>query len=373
MDRVNITIIGAGVIGLAIAAELSMDFEDILVIERHDDFGREISSRNSEVIHSGIYYPTGSLKGVLCIEGAALLYRYCEEHSIAHQRIGKLIVATTESEVEPLEELYRRGKLNGVMDMVMLQGNEVARMEGNVNAVAAILSPSTGIIDSHGLMKRLFTVAQGRGVTVSFNEEVVSIEQQSEGYVVGIRSEGYRFLSRVVINAAGLGSDQVAAMIGIAVDPACYRLRYCKGSYFSYAGRSPVQRLIYPVPEKDLKGLGVHATLDLAGRLRFGPDTEYVDAIDYTVDDSKRDRFYEGACKIIRGIDKDALVADMAGVRPKIKGEGVQDFLIRHENKRGLEGFINLVGIESPGLTACLAIASRVGKFVDDISIAKKV
>ncbi|MBF0608896.1 MAG: NAD(P)/FAD-dependent oxidoreductase [Candidatus Magnetobacterium sp. LHC-1] len=373
MDRVNVTIIGAGVIGLAIAAELSGEFDDILVIERNDDFGREISSRNSEVIHSGIYYPTGSLKGTLCVEGADLLYRYCRQHSIAHRRIGKLIVATDESEISPLEELYRRGRDNGVSDLTILDADEVARMEANVNAVRALFSPNTGIIDSHGLMKRLWTVAQGQGVTFSFNEEVVSIQRQTDGYVVGIRSEGYRFLSGVVINAAGLCSDQIADMVGIAVDPAEYRLHYCKGSYFSYARRSPVERLIYPVPEKNLKGLGVHATLDMAGRLRFGPDTEYVDDIDYTVDASKKYRFYEGACKIIRGIDKDALVADMAGVRPKIKGEGVKDFLIHHETNRGLEGFINLVGIESPGLTACLAIASRVRKFLDDISIAKKV
>ncbi|MBF0537786.1 MAG: NAD(P)/FAD-dependent oxidoreductase [Nitrospirae bacterium] len=373
MDRVNITIIGAGVIGLAIAAELSVDFDDILVIERHDDFGRQTSSRNSEVIHSGIYYPTGSLKAELCVEGAPMLYRYCQDHGIAHRRIGKLIVATQESEIQQLEELYRRGRLNGVRDMVFLEADEVARMEGNVNAVRALYSPNTGIIDSHGLMKRLFTVAQGRGVTFSFNEEVISIEHEADGYVVGIKSDDYRFLSNVVINAAGLCSDAIAAMVGIEIDPAGYRLHHCKGSYFSYSRRSPVERLIYPVPEKDLKGLGVHATLDLGGRLRFGPDTEYVDDIDYTVDVSKRDRFYEGACKIIRGIDKDALVADMAGVRPKIKGEGVKDFVIEHEDRRGLYGFINLVGIESPGLTASLAISSRVRKIVDCISIAKKV
>ncbi|MBF0344810.1 MAG: NAD(P)/FAD-dependent oxidoreductase [Nitrospirae bacterium] len=373
MDRVNITIIGAGVIGLAIAAELSRDFDDILVIEKHDDFGRQTSSRNSEVIHSGIYYPPNSLKAELCVKGAEMLYRYCIRHGIAHRRLGKLIIATREPEIKQLEELYNLGRLNGVNDLTFMQENEVARLEDNVNAICALFSPNTGIIDSHGLMKQLFGEAQGTGVTFSFNEEVTFIEKGADGYVVGIKSDGYRFMSNVVINAAGLWADRIAELIGIDVDGAGYRLHYYKGSYFSYAKRSPVQRLIYPVPEKDLKGLGVHATLDMGGRLRFGPDTEYVDDIDYVVDTSKRDRFYEGACKIIRGIEKEALVADMAGIRPKIKGEGVKDFIIEHEAKRGLEGFVNLIGLESPGLTASLAIAAKVKEIIDSISIAKRV
>ena len=391
MDKIKITIIGAGVVGLAIAAELSQEYSDIIVLEKHEKFGQETSSRHSEVIHSGIYYPPGSLKAELCIEGASLLYEYCEKHSIPHSRQGKLIVASNESEVADLQELYETGIQNGAKGLTLIEKSEVNKMEPNVNAVAAIYSPNTGIVDSHSLMSHLHGIAKSSGVLFSFNTEVDSIEKQKNGYVIGtrerkrgslgdmtqfspiksgsctrnVKNNGYKFVSSLIINSAGLYADHIAAMAGIDIDKAGYRLSHCKGSYFSYARKSPVKMLVYPVPHKDLSGLGIHATLDLGGRLRFGPDTEYVNAIDYEVDAGKRDFFYESAKNYIKGLDKEALNPDMAGIRPRITGDGIKDFVIKHEIDRGMTGFINLTGIESPGLTASLSIAKYVKTIVD--------
>ncbi len=365
MDKVKITIIGAGVVGLAIAAELSREYDDIVVLEKHEKFGQETSSRHSEVIHSGIYYPPNSLKAGLCVDGARLLYEYCEKHSIPHSKLGKLIVASDESEVTALQELYETGIQNGVKGLTLIGKDEINKMEPNVNAVAAIYSTNTGIIDSHSLMSRLHGVANSSGVMFSFNTEVNFIQKQKNGYVIGIKNNNYKFASSIVINSAGLSADYVAELAGVDIDTAGYRLSYCKGSYFSYSRKSPIKMLVYPVPHKDLSGLGIHATLDLSGRLRFGPDAEYVDAIDYKVDAGKRDVFYESAKNYIKGLDKEALNPDMAGIRSKIKGEGIKDFVIKHEVSKGMEGFINLIGIESPGLTASLSIAKYVKNMVN--------
>jgi len=367
MEEVNITIIGAGVVGLAIAAELSKKYDEIVVLEKHDKFGKETSSRNSEVIHSGIYYPQGSLKAKLCVEGAVLLYAYCEEHSIPHSRLGKLIVATDENEKRHLVELYNTGIQNGTQSLAFFNRNEITRAEPNVNAIAALFSPNTGIVDSHALMKSFYNTATASGVLFSFDSEVNFIKKNKNGYLIGIKNDDYKFVSKVVINSAGLYSDHIAELAGIDIDSVGYRLRYCKGSYFSYAKKSPIKMLVYPVPHKDLAGLGTHATLDLGGRLRFGPDAEFIDTLNYKVDINKRDIFYEGASKIINGLEKQAFIPDMAGIRPKIKGDGVKDFVIKHEDDKGLKGLINLIGIESPGLTASLAIAKEAKDIVDSV------
>ncbi|OGW33212.1 MAG: hypothetical protein A2X59_04190 [Nitrospirae bacterium GWC2_42_7] len=361
METVRITIIGAGVVGLAIAAELSKKYDEIILIEKHEKFGQETSSRNSEVIHSGIYYPTDSLKAKLCVEGRPLLYKYCEKNSIPCLKTGKLIVASDEFHIARLEELIEQGKQNGVADLRILGKDEIHKMEPEVNAVAALYSPDTGIVDSHSLMKNLFNEAGSSGVTFSFGSEIDQIDMDKEGYVIGIKDDDYKFRSKIVINSAGLSSDHIAGLAGIDVDTAGYRLKYCKGSYFSYAKRSPVNMLVYPVPHKDLSGLGVHATLDMGKRLRFGPDTEYVDSLDYTVDAKKRDVFYENAAEIIKGLDKGSFVPDMSGIRPKLQGPGekTRDFVIADETAKGFPGLINLIGIESPGLTASLAIAKQ--------------
>jgi L-2-hydroxyglutarate oxidase LhgO len=371
MEEVRITIIGAGVVGLAIAAELSGTYGDIVVLERHDSFGQETSSRNSEVIHAGIYYPADSLKARLCIDSVEKLYGLCAEHSIPHKRTGKLIVAADESEIPILHGLLEKGIANHVKDLALLDRDSALRLEPGINTVAALHSPNTGIIDSHSLMKHFFRKAEANGAMFAFDSELDSIIKRDEGgYVLGISSQDYMFGSQIVINSSGLASDRVAALAGIDIDKNGYRLKLCKGSYFSYAKRSPVNMLVYPVPHENMTGLGVHATLDIGGRLRFGPDIEYIDGLDFKVDASKRDSFFLGASKILSGLDVESFAPDMAGIRPKLQGpgEGVQDFIIREESDKGLPGFIDLIGIESPGLTASLSIAEMVKGIVADIS-----
>lgn len=369
MDEMNITIIGAGVIGLSIAAELSKKHDNIVVLEKHKTFGQETSSRNSEVIHSGIYYPENSLKASLCVEGAEKLYKICDEYSIPFRKVGKLIIATEQSELKILEGLLKKGEKNGVRDLKSLNREETSKLEPATNAIASLYSPSTGIIDSHSLMKHFFHMGEKGNVLFSFNSEVALLGKESDGFLIGVKEENYRFKSKVVINSAGLASDFIAGLAGIDIVKDNYKLRYCKGSYFTYEKTSPVKMLIYPVPHEELIGLGVHATLDLGGRLRFGPDTEYIDKIDYKVDTGKRDSFYNGAIKIISGLDKDAFVPDMAGIRPKLSGPGekARDFIIKEESDKGLHGLINLIGMESPGLTASPAIAKMVTEMVDDL------
>jgi L-2-hydroxyglutarate oxidase LhgO len=366
MDEVKVTIIGAGVVGLAIAAELSARVQDIVVLEQHDSFGRETSSRNSEVIHSGIYYPPGSLKTKLCIDGAERLYELCEHYSIGYKKLGKLIVAADASEIPSLEKLFTIGKQNGVSGIRLLDKNEAAAFGSNFRALAAIYLPSTGIIDSHSLMKHFAVVAQERGATVAYNSKVTAIEPSVEGFHCSVEQDDYTFSSNIVINCAGLFSDSVAAMAGIDCAKNAYKIRYCKGSYFSYSKPYPLPVLIYPVPHQELTGLGVHATVDLGGRLRFGPDTEWVDTIDYTVNESKRDEFFASASHVFPELDKEAFVPDMAGIRPKLSGPGdaVRDFIITGEEKNGLPGLINCIGIESPGLTSAPAIAKMVADMV---------
>lgn len=369
MDQVEITIIGAGVVGLAIAAELSKEHRNIVVLERHKSFGQETSSRNSEVIHSGIYYSGGSLKSALCIEGADLLYDYCLQHSIPHARIGKLIVAADESERTELYRLLANGMQNGVRGLRVIEESEITRIEPNVTGLAAICSPNTGIIDSHSLMKCLYNEAASSGAIISFNSEVALLNRVNNGYVVGVNNEGYKFFSRIIINAAGLSSDYIAGLTNMDIDTAGYRITYWKGSYFSYQKKSPVSMFIYPIPNKNLAGLGVHATLNLSDQLHFGPDAERVESIEYTVDGSKRNMFFESASRLIKGLDREAFIPDMSGIRPRISGEGPKDFIIAHEAEKGLEGMINLVGIESPGLTASLAIGRYVKKLINNASL----
>jgi len=360
MEKTQVTIIGAGVIGLAIARELSNQFTDIIVLEKNDHFGCETSSRNSEVIHSGIYYPKDSLKAKLCVEGARRLYDYCHSRNIPHQKLGKLIVATTIHEIEQVQALYEKGCDNGVKNLTIIDSKQITDWEPHVPGVMALWSPDTGIVNSHALMASYYHEADHSGVLFAFNSEAKSITLHGNDYEICVGDDEFRFRTQIVINAAGLHADHVAQLAGLDVESLGYRLHYCKGDYFYYAGTAPIHRLIYPVPHKDLTGLGVHATLDLGGRLRFGPDTEFVDRLDYTVDEQKKAAFSKSACKIITGLDESRFIPDIGGIRPKLKGAGVMDFIIRHEAANGLPNFINLIGMESPGLTASLAIARHV-------------
>ncbi|NTV53568.1 MAG: NAD(P)/FAD-dependent oxidoreductase [Candidatus Firestonebacteria bacterium] len=367
MDQIDITIIGAGVVGLAVARTLSATGRSVAVLERHSTSGQETSSRNSEVIHAGIYYPTGSLKAALCVEGAGLLYDYCRQYRIAHQALGKVIVAVDPDELAGLETLRRTGEANGVQGLKMLDQNEVRALEPQVSAVAGLFSPHTGIISAHEFMETLAAEAQANGALLTHGAEVTGVEKNGNRYRVTIRRENFTFDTQAVVNCAGLSSDQVAAWPGL-VDPA-YRLHWCKGDYFRVVCPLPVRHLVYPVVSGQAHGLGIHLTLDLAGQARFGPDVAYVDNLEYAVDAGKRDLFARAIRRYLPMLQPEDLTPDTSGIRPKLQGpqDGFRDFVIRHEIDRGFPGLINLVGIESPGLTASLAIARKVGALVEDV------
>jgi L-2-hydroxyglutarate oxidase LhgO len=365
MESVECVVVGAGVVGLAIARELARAGREVIVIEAQDTIGSGISSRNSEVIHAGIYYPAGSLMARLCVAGRALLYAYCAERDIAHRRCGKLIVATTEEEAGRLHAIKARAEVNGVDDIVFLTGSEARAAEPALNAVAALLSPSTGIFDSHGYMQALRADAEGAGATFAFHAPFASAAPSSSGLAVNVGGkEPMRLGCRLLINAAGLGAIGVArAIAGLpgATIPMAY---FAKGNYFACTARPPFRRLIYPVPVPG--GLGVHLTLDLAGQARFGPDVEWIPEPDYAVDPARADRFYPAIRRYWPGLPDGALAPAFAGVRPKIVPPEIaaQDFTIRGPRDHGVAGLVNLFGIESPGLTSSLAIARHVSKLI---------
>ena len=368
-----ITVIGAGVVGLAVAAQVSGKGKDVYILEKNETFGKETSSRNSEIIHAGIYYPEGSLKAETCVDGNAMLYEICRRYGIGHSKTGKLIVATEDEDVGKLEELLERGRRNGARGLKVLSRGELNKLEPNIEAVAAIFSPSSGTVDSHALMRCFLGKAQEEGARISYKSNVIGINRLSDGYEVTVDdgSGSFSFKTEVIINCAGLNSDKVAQLAGIDINKAGYQLFYCKGEYFSVGNRKNrlIKRLIYPVPQPSSGGLGVHATLDLEGRMRLGPDARYVNEIDYRVDESQRGLFYSSVKAFLPFIESDDLEPEMAGIRPKLQGPGddFRDFVIRHEQDRGLPGFINLIGIESPGLTSAPAIARCVESMVKEI------
>lgn len=366
-DKFDITIIGAGIIGLAIAGKLSEDYKNILLVEKNGSFGQETSSRNSEVIHAGMYYPTGFLKARFCVSGNQWLYDYCTKHNIPHRRTGKLIVATDREEVEQLQRIKKQGDENGVTGLALLSQSEVRKIEPLVNAVKALFSPNTGIIDSHALMRSLSITAENKGVVYAYRSEVTSIKYDGERYRIEISEGDYFFDTKILINAAGLNSDGIAESVGIDIDREDYRLKYCKGSYFTATPSPKINHLLYPVPTKSKEGLGIHATIDLGGRVRFGPDVEYVTKLDYTLDESKKGGFHNSIRNYLPCVDVEHLHPDMCGIRPKLQGPGepYKDFIIQEESNKGYRGLINLIGIESPGLTACLPIADHVASMVE--------
>ena len=369
MEKVNIIIIGAGAVGLSIAAELSRSHKDIVVVERNPSFGQETSSRNSEVIHAGIYYPKDSLKLKTCLEGKAILYEFCARNHIPHKRLGKLIIAINKDEVKDLEKLFLHGKENGVDDLELISKAQVKRIEPGINAESAIYSPSTGIFDTHSFMKRLASSFKKNGGQAAYNSEVTGIAKTNSGYEITVKDsqkDDFTLSSNVVINCAGLDSDRVAAFAGLK--KAEYKLKYCKGDYFrlSRSKEANIKHLVYPVPKEDRGGLGIHLTLDLTGSIRLGPDDEYVQEIDYKIDHSKAKLFYESVKTFLPFVKVSDIYPDTSGVRPKLQGEGegFRDFIIRHEDANGFPGFINLIGIESPGLTSSLSIARIVAGMV---------
>lgn len=355
----EITVIGAGVVGLAVAAALADGKSALYILEKNESHGRGISSRNSEVIHAGLYYPPGSLKARLCVEGREMLYEICRKNNLPHRKTGKLLIAASEGERAKIEQLHRNALRNGVESVSLLEEKEVRALEPNIKAFAALYSPETGILSAHALMDYFLYTAKERGAEIAYRTLVIGIERVSGGYrITTVNAEGeyFVFTSERVVNAAGLQSDAVARMLGKH-----YLLHYCKGDYFSIAGANEgmVGRLVYPVPEEDHAGLGVHLTLDLAGRMRLGPDAVYTERVeDYRVVGEKADAFYASAVRFLPSLRREDIVPDMSGIRPKLqaRGEGFRDFLISEDTP----GFVNLVGIESPGLTAAPAIARFV-------------
>lgn len=369
-ELVDVTIIGAGVVGLAIAEALAEKNRQVVVLEKNDSFGQETSSRNSEVIHAGIYYPKEFLKSRLCLEGNRLLYAWCEKYGVPHRRIGKLIVAANEDECADLERIKITAEDNGVENLELLGKSQLKSKEPEVVALAAIFSPNTGIIDTHRLMQTLLSSAEEKGAIITYRAEVTAIHFEGAAWDLDMNDGAYRIHTKNLINSAGLHADRIAVFAGIDIDAASYRLKPCKGNYFTASPAPRINHLVYPVPVKNNIGLGIHATLDLSGRVRFGPDSRYLPTdrpYDYSVDKALRPAFHESINRYLPGVSMDALEPDMSGIRPKIQGPGdpMMDFIIQEESVRGLPGLMNLIGIESPGLTACLAI----GKYIAGLSL----
>jgi L-2-hydroxyglutarate oxidase LhgO len=361
----EVVVIGAGVVGLAIAARLARDGRSVLVLEAEEGIARGITSRNSEVIHAGIYYPADSLKARLCVEGRRRLYAWCQEKRVGHRRTGKLIVATREDELTVLDDLLARGRANGVEGLEGVDGATMRRLEPEVSARAALLSPETGIVDGHGLCLSLLAEAERDGVGLALGRRVEGLIPRSHGWSVETRTPdgvAESIDAEIVVDAAGLAADDIAQRAGLDVDALGWRQSPCKGDYFALAPGAQIEteRLIYPVPQQ--AGLGIHLTLDLAGRVRFGPDAEYVTAIDYQVDPGKAERFREAASRYLPALANASLTPDYAGIRPKLAGpgEGFRDFVIEEASRHGAPGFVACIGIESPGLTAALAIGEAV-------------
>lgn len=363
----EITIIGAGVIGLAIGEKLSSVQQNVFLVEKHLSFGQETSSRNSEVIHAGIYYTRNSLKARLCVEGKQRLYDYCAKYDVPFKKCGKLIVATNENEINIIEGIRQKALSNDVKDLEFLEAEQIRELEPSIFALKALYSPSTGIVDSHALMKQYETNTINNGGQIVYGSEVTGISRIKNGYEITLMDsdkQTYKFTSGKVINSAGLTSDKISEMVGIYDES--LRIMFCKGEYFRI--RPPknklISRLVYPVPHENMEGIGVHVTIDMAGGVKLGPDVKYLESnvYDYKVTESKRGAFFLSAKKFLPFLEYDDLVPEMAGIRPKIQkpGEPLKDFYIKEETERGFPGFINLIGMESPGLTSSLAIAEYV-------------
>lgn len=368
MDTVDAVVVGAGVVGLAVGRALAQRGLETLVLERESAIGTGVSSRNSEVIHAGIYYPEGSLKARLCVRGKQLLYALCESHGIAHRRCGKLIVATDASQLAGLKALADKAARNDVNDLRWLSGDQARELEPALACEAALLSPSTGIVDSHGLMLALQGDLERAGGAVGLASTVEAIVASAEGHVLRVRSEGVEMelQARIVVNAAGLWAPAVAAATEGLDARFAPPAHFSKGCYFSLAGRAPFGRLVYPLPQD--AWLGVHLTLDLGGQARFGPDAQWLPAgtepaaIDYRVDAARAEAFYADVRRYWPGLPDGALQPAYSGVRPKIHGpdQPAPDFRIDGPGVHGIAGLVNLLGIESPGLTSSLAIADEV-------------
>ncbi len=383
MHDLDCTIIGGGIVGCAVAAELAGRGLSTVLLEMEDGLGHGTTSRNSEVAHGGMYYPTGSLKARFCVEGRRLLKAFCAQAGVGYSECGKLIVATTAAELPELERLLALGAANGVEDLRLVDGDELRRLEPAVSGCAALYSPRTGIVDAEGAARAWARLVGERGGQVLTSARVTGLHPEGGGWRVDIaatghgRREGWSHTSRLVVNAAGLYADRVAALAGIDIDGRGWRLHLVKGSYFSVATRHTgrVGRLVYPAPPPDHTSLGVHVCLDLGGQVKLGPDVEQLAAdprdagFDWRVDPARRDFFWEGAHRFLPWLEPDDLEPGMSGLRPKLVPTGFADFIVQREDG-DLAGLVNLVGIESPGLTSAAALAREVARLIFEAGAA---
>jgi len=361
-DRVDSIVIGAGVVGLAIARQLAASGREVLVLERNPGIGQETSSRNSEVIHAGLYYPEGSLKARLCVAGKTMLYQYCEARGIEYRRCGKLIVAAGSGQTVALKNLQRQGIVNGVDDLTLLSKSELSDIEPEVRGHAALLSPSTGILDSHSLMLCLQADLESLGGSVVCRTSAAGGMIRRSKLLVDVVSGDTSMTveTSTLVNAAGLGAYEFARRLQGFPQHLVPQIHYAKGNYFSYQGPNPFRRLVYPLPSQG--GLGIHATMDLAGQLRFGPDVEWVSQVDYSISSDRARSFQRAIRSYWPGLPDDSLAPAYCGIRPKLCGPGepAVDFCIQGPSEHGIPGMFQLFGIESPGLTAALAIAEYI-------------
>jgi L-2-hydroxyglutarate oxidase LhgO len=365
VDEVECIVVGAGVVGLAIARALSLAGREVQILESADAIGTVTSSRNSEVIHAGIYYPAGSLMAKLCVEGKIGLYRYCEERGLPYRNCGKLIVATSADELAMLPGIAARAAANGVSDLRQISAAEALDLEPALSATGALLSPSTGIVDSHALMTSLSGDAENSGTMIAFQAPVLAGRATEMGVEIDVGgAEPMTLRCHTLVNAAGHGAPAFANSIAGMPQDVVPKAYFAKGSYFAMTGRTPFSRLIYPVPVKG--GLGIHLTLDLAGQARFGPDVEWVDDLHYEVDPARVESFYRGIRRYFPDLADGSLIPAYSGIRPKIVPPEIaaQDFVIQGQRTHGVPGLVNLFGIESPGLTSCLAIGDLVAEMV---------
>lgn len=365
MEEVDCVVVGAGVVGLAVARALALAGREVIVLDAAEGIGTETSSRNSEVIHAGIYYPAGSLQARTCVAGKWMLYDYCRERGIPHRNCGKLIVATNDEEAGRLEGIRARAAANGVDDLRLLTRAEAEAMEPALVSTAALHSPSTGIVDSHAFMLSLQGDAEHAGAVFVFHAPVLSGRTTNRGVEIEVGgAEPMRLACRLLVNSAGLHAPRLAAAIAGMPRAQVPRAYFAKGNYFTLTGRSPFSRLIYPVPVPG--GLGTHLTIDLGGQARFGPDVEWVDAIDYEVDPARAESFYAAIRRWWPGLRDGQLAPGYAGIRPKTvpPGAPAQDFVVQGPREHGVPGLVHLFGIESPGLTASLALAAHVAEVV---------
>lgn len=367
MEKINTVVIGAGAVGLAIANELSKIDPDLVVVEKEKSFGRHTSSRNSEVIHAGHYYQTGSLKARLCVEGNTLLYDYLKENGISFKNTGKIIVATDEAEKDVLASYMKCGEANGCKGFMLMNPDEVQALEPSAKCKAGLFIPSTGIFDTHEYMHNLAENIEDQGAFIVYGDEVTSILFEHGVYTLDF-SSGEQLQCKKLINSAGLWADQVAAMVGLDIEALKIKQHWCKGQYYKTTKLKGIEHLVYPVADPKGIFLGIHLTINLAGEVRFGPNAFYVDEIDYRFEDDYFDEFYTSVSRYI-DISPEELMPDDVGIRPKLQGpnDGFRDFYIQEESVNGFPGLVNLIGIESPGLTASLAIAKFVGSIIKEV------